>query len=176
MVGETTRDPRVRHRCALFDDTIGLTCERLAIDSMPTIYLGSAQEWVAFSLWQVLLADAFNVGAGVSDAERLELGACRMKNNELWTWYRERAEEGRSDDWTPLERFDSSFLGTAKTAETKTILPFAMKMLEQHAVKVGQPTTGRRLASGSALLEFIHWLQVSPTRPSTAQMQAHQQS
>ena len=57
---------------------------------------------------------------------------------------------------------------TAKTAETKTILPFAMKMLEQHAVKVGQPTAGRRLASGSALLDFIHWLQVSPTRPSTA--------
>ena len=46
-MGETTRDPRVRHRCALFDDTIGLTCERLAIDSMHTIYLGSAQEWVS---------------------------------------------------------------------------------------------------------------------------------
>ena len=115
-----------------------------------TRYIWAAPKSGLYSLWQVLPADAFNVGAGVSDAERLEIVAYHLKN-ELWTWHRERAEEGRPDDWTPLERFDLRFWGskdkmkwTAKAAEAKTILIFAMKMLEQHAVKVGQPTVGRR--------------------------------
>ena len=74
-----TSESRTRHRCPLLDSTLGITIDRFQIDIMHTLYAGSAQEWVARSIWALLLADEHGFGAARTESERIDLSVMRLR-------------------------------------------------------------------------------------------------
>eukprot|EP00969_Alexandrium_andersonii_P050824 2233455-Alexandrium_andersonii.AAC.1 len=68
-----SRETLVRHRCPLWDATIGLTPSRvLAVDMLHTYYLGSLQVWGACAIWALLLSGVW--GAFEPTAEERRMG------------------------------------------------------------------------------------------------------
>ena len=107
-----------------------------------TIYLGTAQDWVARCLWALILIDAFGVGRGKTEDETIKLSVLRIRA-EMIVWYREQRAFGVAPDFTPLEDFQISMVGEkhrpafkSKAAECKTILPFIVALVKQHAAKL----------------------------------------
>ena len=99
-------ETRTRRRCPLFDASIGVTVERLQIDILHTVYLGSAQDWCARSMWAMMLADIFDVGRGRTRAEQIELSVLQFRAR-LFEWYRQQRIAGVPLTSRPLKIYRS---------------------------------------------------------------------
>ena len=91
-------------------ESIGVTNERLHIDSSHTIFLGPAQDYCGMVIWKLIQADAFGV-ARTTLEERVALSVQRLRG-ELFDWYRLRRSEGVPDDWTELQDITPTMVGT----------------------------------------------------------------
>ena len=172
-----SKETRCRFRCPLFSPKIGLDSSRLAIDAMHTVYLGIAGTWVVESIWCLFRANAWRVQQPAQEHEVFELSAMFFKN-ELFAWYRERQQQGVPDDWTTLESFDLNFVGknskpswSGKAAETKTILPFMLLLLQRKRDQVAGQQIGFLIAAGQSLLRWIDLVAQHPDCPSVVQAQ-----
>ena len=167
---------RVRHRCPLLCSSIGSSVERVQIDVLHCIYLGAGGEWVARSVWSMLLADVFNIGNERTEAERIELGVQRFRSR-LWGWYATQRPTADAD-FTPLEDLTASMFGSkgaetfkSKGAECKTILPFVISLLEEFRDNIGGDV-GELIAAGRALVKLADVIKTSPDRPDEATCEA----
>ena len=173
-----TIETRTRHRCPLFLAEIGITIDRVQIDMLHTIYLGTAQDLVARCLLALILIDAFGVGRGKTEDETIQLSVLRIRA-EMMVWYREQRAFGVAPDFTPLEDFQISMVGEkhrpafkSKAAECKTILPFIVALVKQHAAKLRPEIADSLVAAGEALLKYISRIRDSPAVPTIADCQA----
>eukprot|EP00974_Lingulodinium_polyedra_P052859 5081479-Lingulodinium_polyedra.AAC.1 len=64
----------------------------LAPDEMHTLFLGVFQNYILAVFWQVLLADAYGLGAGLPEAVRLHRGADRL-GVDLANWYQKQRSD-----------------------------------------------------------------------------------
>ena len=90
-------------------------------------------------------------------------------------WYREQRAFGVAPDFTPLEDFQISMVGQkhrpafkSKAAECKTILPFIVALVKQHAAKLRPEIADSLVAAGEALLKYISRIRDSPAVPTIA--------
>jgi len=161
----------------LLDPDMGATVCTMQVDLMHTLYLGCAQDWCARSIWSLILADIYRVGANRTQEEQIQLSVLRLRS-DLMQWYRE--QRGKAPpDFTQMEDLPLSLLGSkrkqtfkSKAAECKSILPFVLLMLRGHEASLEAATVQPLIAAGEAVLAFIRVVRDSPTRPTVPQCQA----
>ena len=148
-----------RHRCPLFSRETTLSPENLGVDWLHTISLGIAQAWLAYLVWDLLLANVFDLHGRAAD--RLELGVARMREL-LFSWYTEESAAGR--EHTRARKFTPLTIGTNKKrkfamygAETNSFVAFAAVLLVRFGNKLGAKARFHRAACRSlnALIDAI---------------------
>jgi hypothetical protein len=161
-------ETRCKHRNPLFDWIgdlqIGVTLDTCQIDKLHTLYLGPAQSFVVFSLWQLIKADAFGTHKTGTELHQLSIMQIRSK---LWTWYSDRRRARPEQEITEVQDLTLAMLGGkasseslhTKAAETKGLVPFALHLLRE--AKAG--TVPKNLIdAGQALQDYFDLLDTSP--------------
>lgn len=120
-----------RHRCPLFNEFTGITCEHISVDVMHTLHLGVLQVYCRTLIWRLIAVNAFEVQRGVTDDERTQLAVLQLRNM-MWNWYRERAKSHPLENLTRLNDLTVKMIGSrtrprlkAKAAETWSFLLFS---------------------------------------------------
>ena len=113
----------------LFDPSIGITVDSLAIDILHTLHLGVGKSFCMAAIWHLISSDVWKRG-NIDVADRDMLGVldiCR----ELWAWYSAEAKGSRTIH--RLEDLTVGMIGTeydqklaTKVAETKTLVFFCV--------------------------------------------------
>ena len=167
-----SNETRLRHRCPLLDSSIGMSVERIQIDMLHCVYLGTASEWLTRCIWFLLLNDVYNIGDHRTDDETVAVGLDRFRA-ELFRWYADKRPTAASD-FTPLEDLVIGMIGTkdkqafsTKAAECKTLCPFMLLTLEKYAAKLGEPV-GDLISAGRSLMNFIQVVKDAPDVPDAA--------
>ena len=165
-----------RFRCSLFNEVIPK--DRVQIDIMHTVYLGTAQDWLGAVCWNIIMTNFYNVPRQLTEAEAVEMTMTRLRA-ELGLWTDGIKKSGNAPSYfTPLDDFfDWKAIGTvnkpafgAKAAQTKSVLPCFQKLLVDNPDKLNE--RGRLLqAAGSGLLEVIRILKSAGNVPTPDECQ-----
>lgn len=102
-------ETRVRRRCVLFDDGLGISLDTVCIDLLHCLWLGPAKDWCCSVFWALIDSNVFGFAGGVE--ERHMMSTQHIKN-ELWAFYSRWATERPGDDLTALQewRYFTQFL------------------------------------------------------------------
>ncbi len=161
-----TEETRCRHRNPIFDASIGVTVDRVAIDILHSLYLGVAQTWASFAFQQILRANAYGIADRTTN-ERNAMAAARI-GQDLKKFY-SRLPQGSSK----LEDFTLTTIGSkqlaAKGGETRCICPFVVELLYRFRAVLPEGQT--LCASGDALLRLIALMDDKPSVMSAADAQ-----
>jgi len=171
-------DTRTRHRNPMWDPTIGVTTDRLMVDTLHTIYLGVCQVWIVFCLNKLINADVYQTRSAGEQLRHLTV--LRMKS-ELWAWYKDRRRARPDREITQVQDFTVAMLGGtdghgtlhAKAAETKGLVPFALSLVAKFEGRLVPLDFRLMRGSGAALQEYIQLLDSSPRvvpRPTIQKM------
>ena len=149
------QETRTKHRCPLFSAALGVTVLILVIDVLHALNLGVYQQYLTDAIWAFIRADAWGVGAALSQDERLQMSAQRLKN-DLWEYYAEVARKHPGVHVHQLQDLTWEMLGTwakpklkLKAAEGKTTMFFVVALAERFAASV--PEGHRILEAGRCL-------------------------
>ena len=152
-------ETRARHNNPLFHPDIGVGVHTLAIDTMHTIFLGVAQEFVVWVFWFLIDANAFDLQTTRSDGH-IQLSVAQLRDR-LWDWYAKFEYEHPDVSLTRVQDLTAGMLGTrarkklhTKAMETRWLVPFAVDMLARFQAKLGS-RVAPLLAIGRALLGLI---------------------
>lgn len=126
----------VQHRLPIFV-VAGCNIDRLCIDHLHTMNLGVYQRWCLHSLWALVDADCWNVGAHFSADEQRQL-SCEYIRSELTQYYSELRRSIPGLGITVIPHFSLSTIGgqkrsllRTKGAETKFLLGFVVQCMER---------------------------------------------
>jgi hypothetical protein len=132
---------RVGHRCAIFDEALGISLDTMCVDSLHCLYLGPAKDWCCAVLWALIDFNVYRFDGAVD--QRIQLTTNRIRT-ELWAFYRRYKHNHPEEDVTQLEDLTPGMLGTsakrklsAKAMETKCLIPFCLELMTTHVAAIG---------------------------------------
>ena len=162
-----------RHRNPLFHEGTGLLRTAILPDEMHTMHLGVMGDYVAKTLWRVILDDGLRVGNAGNDKISHRVRAERL-NDILFAWYRSR----RVDGFAVSELTDTvwSVIGTAekptytgKAAPSADLVRFCASILERHHADI---ENGKAyLGAGLALVQYLDITRSASSRLSRSEAQ-----
>ena len=150
----------VKHRNPLINESLGVTLDTIAIDSLHCVNLGVMKEYVTHVFWELLDSNAFEVDPERTLNERHVLGVHCLRH-ELFQWYDVRRQENPDEPIYAMKALTVKMLGKrttpklrAKAAEMKFLLFFfATEMCERYKDKL---TQGEALhGAGQSLVKYM---------------------
>lgn len=155
-------ETRVKHRCPLFADELGVDLSHMCVDKLHTMYLGICQDFGGAAMWACINADIYALGQGRSREDMDSLTVLQLRA-DLMSYYKQR----RKQDPTPItevENLTLPMLGTRRSPtlklkglETKGFVGFAVHLLRRFKPSLGA-RGGQLLAAGEALMELFEVL------------------
>ena len=168
---------RVKHRNYLLRSDLGTGLHTICIDSLHTLYMGPAHDFVAAALWACIKANIYGA-AGGAFRNTLPITVTRLRT-DLWDFYRRRKILFPGEDVKEVEDLTPKMFGEpgrekfgpVKASEIKHLIHFCCDLLTQFSTKVGEPRCGHLLVIGECLLEYIMLMRNSPVVVSRADQQ-----
>ena len=159
-----------RHRNPLFHARTGLTPQMCAVDELHTVHLGLVQDYVAASMWRLILANVWDV-AGSTPNEVRQVAAVRL-HSDLFSWYRRQKQENPDRPIYEVPDLSLAHLVTpekpilrAKAAQSGSLLLFfAVHMVGRFVDRLDRGS--ELLAAGRALEQYMEIARDSPLRLS----------
>ena len=139
-----SRETLVRHRCPLWDETIGLTpVTSIALDMLHTFYLGPLQAWARVAVWYVIDSPMWTGRVGNVD-EKVHTSLAFLKN-ELFAFYKAYASRPGGEVLSRVSDLKPKMVGTTKhrklklkAMETGGIAWFLHDFLSRHSANVDE--------------------------------------
>ena len=160
-------ESRARWRNPLFDSSIGVTVEIVAIDILHTLYLGIAKDFCMRVMWCLIKNCVYGYRGRPQD-ERDQLSVLAMRH-ELWNWYQFEARAHPERHLHRLEDLVVTMLGkehapklSTKAAETKTLVDYCRSQLRRwfHSIADEQKNCYMNCADG-----LVHMISIFDTSP-----------
>ena len=157
-----------KHRCPLFDESIGVTPRRsIGIDVLHTLFLGPMLSWGKVAVWAMLTAGVWGqLESSVEQQLKVALLALRAF---LIKWYADQQADGLLH--TRINYITLKMVGSAndpclklKAMEAYGFLQFLCHCLSQyHHVVDRAPVL---LAAGTSIHDLVQLMKTSPANPS----------
>lgn len=162
-------ETRTAFRNPLWDESIGLSHDILAIDILHTLYLGPTLSLVGAVFWFVVDADLWGLAQGQRSRDgRWQVNIQNLRSL-LMEYYRSRRRTG-GRPITELENLTVNMLGKKKgslpnfkAAETKHLVPFLIQLLSS-TPSFPEPARQNYLEAARAMQEFVRILDDSPAQ------------
>ena len=133
-------DAMVLHRFPLFDLPLGISLDTICIDQMHTLNLGVYQAFCLHSLWVLIKANVWRVGAHLGDRDSWAL-SCEHIRGELTAFYKRM--KTTYPDLSEIPHFSISNVGgaqefplRAKAAQTKWLMRYVVESVAKHAPRL----------------------------------------
>jgi len=156
-----SRETACRHRNPLLL-VPGVGPELLVIDVLHCICLGIAQSYLAAVIWLLITSNVWKIHASTTIDSFEENAVLRLHHDIMDFYATRRPIKHRVEGTTELQDLTMSMLGKrddkifkAKGAETKSLIPFAIMMLERHGTACRPDAAPHLLVAGKALMEVI---------------------
>ena len=168
-------ETRARWRNLLFDATIGITVDILAIDILHAFYLGVARDFCMHAMWLLISSRVFGPFDGVAARDELSVLSLR---HDLWAWYAAEAQAHPGKHIHRLENLSLGMLGSAtkpklntKAAETKTLVGFCLAELKKFRDTIPRGPGSCLIGIGEAMTEMIDLFDSCPRVLAPANVQ-----
>lgn len=152
-------ETRVAFRNPLWDPSIGLTMERLAVDILHTVYLGLALFFVGCVFWEIIDGHLWRLGQGLPRDGRWQANAQNLRSF-LREYYAAQRRIRPEKPLTELEDLTISMMGNEKGAlpkvkaiETKHLLPFVVDLIRR--LPFEEPLRANLRGAGTSLRDFV---------------------
>ena len=172
----TSAETKTKHRNPLFNSNIGITTAILLIDLLHVFYLGILQTFCMDMVWELILCDAWQVGAASRLLDTLVSTSVRLLCLELDSFYAAWHREHPGQQLTVVQHFVPSMIGSKdsrclklKAAETKGFFFFLVQTLARRGVCLTRPDVWSQGAG--ALRGIIDVLKTAPMNLSARQYQ-----
>ena len=165
-----------KHRHPLFHPRSMIGSDALVVDELHTLHLGVFANYVVHTLWQLIDADAWNLGSSLPPHVLSERSALCIRD-ELFTWYAQQKRDHPKKPLYELADFSLYVLGgsrdhpvlKAKAAETGTLLNFAVDLSIKFQHKLDRATAV--IGAGQALQSYMRITRGAPGQLSPGQRQ-----
>lgn len=159
-------ETRVRRRCAVFDDTLGISVDVLCVDTLHCLYLGPIKDWCCAVFWATIDHNVFGM-EGKKD-HILAATVLRLKNL-LFAYYAKVKRSMPEEHLTELEDLTPGMLGSqthrqlaTKAMETKHLVPFCLDLLRMFSGAIESALVEHYIGIGEAFSAYIKLLRDSP--------------
>ena len=102
-----------RHRCPVFDDSIGLTFEIMMGDVLHCLYLGTFQSWLAAAFANLVKRNVWKAPPSYPPLGKLEFSLERFKQR-LLQWYNDFSQAHPELDITSVQELTEKWFGERK--------------------------------------------------------------
>lgn len=168
-------ESRVKHRNPLVDSSLGITIGTLRVDLLHTLFLGTLKEFCIDAVWELMLADAWGVGAGRSRDELLQYTA-ELICVELFAFYDKWRTRRPDEPLSLMQTFTLAMVGTpakrclrTKAAETKGFFFYLCEALSRRKNRLHRGDVW--VAAAAALRRLLDILRACPPVPTAAVVQ-----
>jgi len=149
-----------RHRLPLFCIP-GVGPDALCIDMLHCVFLGIAQAYLSTVFWRVMVSNPWRISA--TTIESFDSMACQRLHYDIMDFYASRRRiQHRPEGTTELVDLSVSMLGSrtdaifkAKGAETKSLIPFAIALLDKRGASCSPGAVEHLHNAGVALMEVM---------------------